>query len=291
METSQINLTEVIIKTINSLFENLFSSIDNNIYNVLDDITFINLNILKDSIFKTIFGTTTQNGILLLANSLIIGIILYYLFRLLYSHFLSIEIEKPIQFLFKLIIYTLIVNCSFFICEQLININSYISSSIREIGENLFNVNISFTELVKKLNSVIYTSSSNYNAFSLDGIIKSFISIELLNLLFVQSLRYVLVKVFILISPFAILSLINNSTSWFFKTWIRSLISLLIIQSFISLILLIIFSIDSNSPNILTKLMYIGSLFAITKSNSFIKELIGGISTNITNYSFIKKNK
>lgn len=291
METSQINLTEVIIKTINSLFENLFSSIDNNIYNVLDDITFINLNILKDSIFKTIFGTTTQNGILLLANSLIIGIILYYLFRLLYSHFLSIEIEKPIQFLFKLIIYTLIVNCSFFICEQLININSYISSSIREIGENLFSVNISFTELVKKLNSVIYTSSSNYNAFSLDGIIKSFISIELLNLLFVQSLRYVLVKVFILISPFAILSLINNSTSWFFKTWIRSLISLLIIQSFISLILLIIFSIDSNSPNILTKLMYIGSLFAITKSNSFIKELIGGISTNITNYSFIKKNK
>ena len=283
LDTTQINITEVIVKTINSLFENLFSSIDNNIYNILDDITFINSNILKDNLFKNIFGTDSQNGILLIANSLIIGIVLYYLFRLLYSHFLSIEIEKPTQFLFKLIIFGILINCSFFICEQLITINSYISLSIRELGESLFKINISFTELVKKMNSVINISNSNFNAFSLDGIIKSFISIELLNLVFVQSLRYILVKVFILITPFAILSLISHSTSWFFKTWFKSIFSLLIIQSFISLILLIIFSINSDSSNILTKLMYIGALFAITKSNSYIKELIGGVSTNISN--------
>ena len=108
LDTSQINITEIIIRTINSLFENLFSSIDNNIYNLLDDITFVNSNILKYKFFKNIFGTTSQNGILLIANSLIIGMILYYLFRLLYSHFLSIEIEKPIQFLFKLIILAII---------------------------------------------------------------------------------------------------------------------------------------------------------------------------------------
>lgn len=291
MNPSQINVTEVIIKTINSLFDNLFSSIDNNLYNILDDITFINSNILKDNLFLNIFGINSQNGILLIANSLIVGIVLYYLFKLLYSHFLSIEIEKPIQFLFKLIIFTIIINCSFFICEQLITINSYISSSIREIGETLFKVNISFTELVKKLNSVINISSSNFNAFSLDGIIKSFISIELLNLVFIQSLRYILVKIFVLITPFAILSLINHSTSWFFKVWAKSLISLLIIQSFISLILLIIFSINSKASNILTKLLYIGALFAITKSNSYIKELIGGVSTNITSLGFIKGKK
>lgn len=292
MDTSQINITEIIIRTINSLFENLFSSIDNNIYNLLDDITFVNSNILKDNFFKNIFGTTSQNGILLIANSLIIGMILYYLFRLLYSHFLSIEIEKPIQFLFKLIILAIVINCSFFICEQLITINSYISSAIREVGESLFKVNISFTELVKKLNSVVSISTSNFNAFSLDGIIKSFISIELLNLVFIQSLRYILIKVFILITPFAILSLISHSTSWFFKTWAKSFFSLLIIQSFISLILLIIFSINSNTSNILTKLMYIGALFAITKSNSYIKELIGGVSTNINNnFSYLKNKK
>lgn len=291
LNTSEINITEVIIKTINSLFENLFSSIDNNIYIILDDITFINSDILDDKIFKNIFGTSSQNGILLIANSLIIGIVLYYIVRLLYSHFLFIEIEKPTQFLFKLLFFTIIVNCSFFLCEQLITINSYISSSIREIGESIFDINISFAELVKKLNSTINISNSNFNAFSLDGIIKSFISIELLNLVFTQSLRYILIKLFILVTPFAILSLINQSTSWFFKSWFRAIFSLLIIQTFISLILLITFSINSTSSNILTKLMYIGSLYAIIKSNYYIKELIGGISTNISNSLYSLKNK
>lgn len=291
LDTSKINITEIIIKTINSLFENLFSSIDNNIYIILDDITFINSDILKDDIFKNIFGTSSQNGILLIANSLMVGLVLYYIFRLLYSHFLSIEIEKPIQFLFKLIFFSIIINCSFFLCEQLITINSYISLSIRELGESIFKVNISFAELVKKLNSTINISNSTFNAFSLDGIIKSFISIELLNLVFTQALRYILIKLFILITPFAILSLINHSTSWFFKAWFRSIFSLLIIQTFISLILLITFSINSNTTNILTKLMYIGSLYAIIKSNFYIKELIGGISSNISNNLYSVKNK
>lgn len=102
MNASKINITEVIIKTLNSLFENLFSSIDNNIYTVLDDITFINSDILKDMFFKNIFGTNSQSGILLIVNSLLVGIVIYYIIRLLYAHFLSIEIEKPIQFIFKL---------------------------------------------------------------------------------------------------------------------------------------------------------------------------------------------
>ena len=51
MENSE-NITNIIIETINTIFENLFSSIDNNLYSVLDDITFINSNILKDNYLK-----------------------------------------------------------------------------------------------------------------------------------------------------------------------------------------------------------------------------------------------
>ena len=36
-----MNLTDVIIKTINSIFQTLFSSIDNSIYSFLDDIVFV----------------------------------------------------------------------------------------------------------------------------------------------------------------------------------------------------------------------------------------------------------
>ena len=76
MEQSQI--TEIIINTINSIFENLIGSIDNNLYNVLDNMTFINSSILRDDYFEKIFGTSTTNGILLIANSLFLGILIYF---------------------------------------------------------------------------------------------------------------------------------------------------------------------------------------------------------------------
>ena len=43
------NITVNIIEAINTILGNLFSSIDNNIYNVLDDVTFISSDIINDS--------------------------------------------------------------------------------------------------------------------------------------------------------------------------------------------------------------------------------------------------
>lgn len=287
---SSVNITDIIAKSINTLFSNLFSSIDNTIYSTLDEVTFINTNILNDNLFKEIFGLNSNSGILLISNSLVIAFVLYYLVKLLISHFSLISIEKPFQFLFKLILCTIIMNFSLFICEQIININSLISLSIREIGEILFNTNINFSELINKLNSVISFEYSNFNLFSLDGIMKSFISLELISLLLNYSLRYILVKIFILISPFAFLSLISSSTNWIFKSWLKSFVSLLIIQSFVSLILLLIFSINLDSETLLFKLLYIASLYSLTKINSYIRDLIGGISTDFSENLYTLKN-
>lgn len=179
--------------------------------------------------------------------------------------------------------FAILSNSSYFIIEQILNINSLISLAIREVGENIFNCNISFSELILKLDNVITsTGSTNINLFSLDGILKSFMTINLINLLFTYSLRYVILKVFVLITPFAILTLINNSSSWFFKAWFKSTLSLLLLQSFVSLILLITFSIDFSSGNVLSKVLCIGCIYALTKANSYIRELIGGISTEVT---------
>lgn len=290
MNSSTVNITEVIANSINNLFNNLFSSIDNNIYSILDQITFINTDIFSDSFFQRIFGTNSYSGILLICNSLLISFIIFYCIKLLYSHLTFSTIEKPFQFLFKLLIFGILMNSSFFICEQIVNINSLISLSIREIGENLFNSNINFTEIIKKINTIIVIGNTDFNLFSLDGIIKSFISFELINLLFTYSLRYILVKIFILMSPFAFLSLISNNSNWFFKSWFRGFFALLIIQSFVSIILLIIFSINIESNNILLKLLYLSSLYALTKANIYIKELVGGISTSFSNSIYTIKN-
>ena len=280
MENS--NLTTSIIETINSIFETLFSSIDTTIYSVLDELTFIDKNILDNSVFQKIFGSTGNNGLLVIANSLLVGFSLYYAIRLIYSYYMNLQIERPYQFIFKLLIFGIVMNCSYFICNQFIQINSFISDAIRTVGSNIFGHDISFSELINKLN-YLSIKEKEFNIFSFDGLIKSFISISLFNLIFSYSLRYIMVKVFILITPFAILSLINESTSWFFKTWLRTVLSLLFQQSLVAIILLIIFSFNFSSNNIISQLMCIGGIYALVRANSYIRSLIGGISTDVSN--------
>lgn len=288
MSETQTNITQTIISTINTLLSSLFSSIDNNLYSILDDIVFIDTDILHDNFISSIFGTSNTIGLLLLSNSLLIGFALFYIIRYAFSHYTSSQTEQPFQFLFKLFIFAALSNSSYFLMEQLININSLISLSIREIGENIFNCNISFSELILKLNNIV-SIQENLNIFSMDGLLKSFISINLLNLLFTYSLRYVILKVFVLITPFAIITLINSSTSWFFKSWFKSILSLLLLQSLVSLILLIIFSTNFSATEIMPKIICIGSLYALTKANSYIRDLIGGISTDVSaNFSSLR---
>jgi len=289
MQESQANITQTIISTINTIFSSLFSSIDNNVYTILDDLVFINTDILKDNFMSSFLGTTATTGLILLSNSLLLGFSIFYIVRYAFSHYTTTTTEQPFQFLFRLLIFAILSNSSYFLIEQILNINSLISLGIREIGENIFNCNISFSELVSRLNNVITINSDSLNIFSLDGLLKSFISINLLNLLFTYSLRYIILKVFILISPFAFLTLINTSTSWFFKSWFKCILSLLLIQSFVSIILLVVFSTDFSLQDLKSKILCIGCVYALTKANSFIRDLIGGISTDVsTNFSSLR---
>ncbi len=277
------SLTNTIIQTINSIFQTLFSSIDNSVYKILDKITFVDSSILTDSIFEKLFGTNSSNGLLLVANSLLFGFTLYYAIRLLYSYYMNLQIERPFQFIFKLLIFGIVMNCSYLICKQFLELNSFISDAIRNIGERVLGSDISFSGLIAQLNDYISINEESFTIFSFDGMIKSFISIGLFNLIFSYSLRFILIKIFILLTPFSILSLINNSTSWFFTTWFRTILSLLLQQSFISIILLIIFSVPYQSDNLLSKLVYIGGIYALIRANSYIRTLIGGISTDVSN--------
>ena len=276
------NITTNIIEAINTILNTLFSSIDNNVYSVLDDITFINSDIITDSYFEKILGTSTSNGILLISNSLLFGFLLYYSIKYLFAHFTYQPVERPSQFIFKLIIWGICINFSYFFIEQILNFVSNISLAIRGIGESLFHKNICFSELILEINNNISIDSSSLDVFSLDGIIKASLTMSLLNLVFTYSFRYVMIKIFILLTPFAILSLILEHTSWFFKAWVRNLFSLLFIQIIVSIVLLILFSMDYSSNNLMTKFIYIGAIYALIKSNSFVRDFIGGVSTTFT---------
>jgi len=278
------SLTNSIIQTINAIFQTLFSSIDHNIYETLDNLVFIDSNILNHSIFEKIFGTNTSNGLLIIANSLLIGFALYYAIRLLYSYYMNLQIERPYQFIFKLVIFGLVMNGSFMLCKHFLELNGFISEAIQGLGKNLLGYDISFSELVKQLNEIITIQDTEFNIFSFDGLIKGFVSISLFNLIFSYSLRYVLIKVFVLLTPFAILCLINQSTSWFFKTWFKTILSLLLQQNLVAIILLLIFSVDFSTTDIFSKLLCVGGIYALIGANSYMRTLIGGISTDVSNH-------
>lgn len=289
----EVNITEVIINAINTIFQTIFSSIDSNLYSILDDITFIDPNVLDTSYFRNIFGNSTYNGILLIANSLILGFLLYYCAKLLLSNLLITQTERPATFIFKLIIYGICMNSSIFICQQFIFFTSCLSSSIQEVGSNLFGTTLSFSNLVYRLNNMIQIEENSFTIFSIDGLLKSVISISFLNLTFSYAIRYIMIKVFVLISPFAFLSLSTSSTSSFFKAWIKCFVSLMLVQVLVALVLLIIFSIDFSSSNIFSKFLICGAIFALLKANSYVREFMGGINTDLTNgfngiKSFIK---
>ncbi len=282
MESSQVNITQVIIETINNLFNNIFSSVDNSLYAILDDLLFIDKSIINDNNIYEFIGDINSSGILLICNSLLLGFLLYYALTLLLSYFTLTQIQKPYQFILKLFLCAIFMNSSIFILENFITLFSTISSFIRQIGENIIGDSICLSKFIENINSSVFIDT-NLDIFSFDGIIKSFTTIGLLNLAISYSIRYILVKVFILLSPFAIISLLNNSTSWFFKSWLRLFFSLLFLQVFVSLILLISFSLDVSTSNTLSKFLCIGSIYTLIKANTFTRDFIGGFSTTVNN--------
>ena len=283
------NLSTTIANTINELIQNLFSSIDNNIYSYIDEIIFLTPSSISNNNFEDLF-TTSSNSILVIANALILAYLLYYCVKLFLAYYSGTQVQRPYQFIFKLILCAIIMNSSYFICEQLINITDLITQALQEIGSNFTSKTISFKTLVTELNSVISISGTSLDIFSLTGIIKSFCSIGLISLMFSYAIRLIMVKVFIILAPFAILSCSINSFSWFFRSWFRSFFSLLFMQFFITIILIVTLSLDFSS-NLISKFLYVGSIYALTKSNTYIRNLIGGISTDVSQFfSQIRNN-
>lgn len=174
------------------------------------------------------------------------------------------------------------MNSSLWICEQIIYIVSLITESILYIGEKAFGTPISFSSLINHINSSIYVTFTEFNLISFDGIIKSFTSFGLINLLFTYSLRYIMFQIFILFSPFAFLCLITDQTSWFFKAWIKSFLAILLVQILIATILTMAFAFNLDKNSNLIKLLFIGVIYALSRANGYMKEIFGGISTDVS---------
>ena len=79
---NQSQIVEIIITTINKIFNNIFSSINNSMFSKLDDFAFIDIKILNNKYIKSFIGDFSGGGkIIYLTDALLIAIALYFIIK------------------------------------------------------------------------------------------------------------------------------------------------------------------------------------------------------------------
>ena len=131
--TNEVNIIEVVKETINTLCNSLFDSVNNTVFPLLDDIVFINGDIVNSKSMQNLFGNSISEGILILANSLIFAFILYYSIRLILSHFTENSVDPPYKFFIKAVIIVILMNSSLSLCSFLIDSTYDITSFFCEL--------------------------------------------------------------------------------------------------------------------------------------------------------------
>ena len=264
-----------VLNNLNSISEKLFKSIENEVYKILDNIVYISEDILKKEPLKNIFFENEINGIIIIAISLILFYIIYYILNQLITLYNGKDIENIYHFVLKIIIVSILVNSSFFICEQILNFFYLLTEAVGNFGEEISGYEITFETLKEEITSI--EQILNIDFLSLDGIVKSMICFGVISILINFSIRYVTVIFLVIISPFAVISLTSDLTVGIFKTWIKTLVINLIIQIFVKIIIIIPIM-YKDTKDIMYKIILIGSLYLIFKVNNFAKELFIKIS-------------
>lgn len=268
---------DLIYNTINELFSNLFSSIDNNLYSLLDDIVFLDSKTVITSSIENIFFSDKFN-LLILANILVGCVITYKVISIVISIYTNKEASSPFLYIVKSVIIIIIMNNCLFICEQIIEINSYVTTYLIELGEHLFKKTISFLTFANEINTYI-SSSNTFDLFSLDGVIKSMVTLGSITLLVSYIIRFILIKLLILCSPFVFLCLLQENLKPYFNNWLKYFISLLLTQNIVCIVLYIPYILEFNNDTY-SKFLIICTITILYKLNSYIKEFMGGFSTD-----------
>ena len=112
---NQEETVSIIIKAINSILSSLFSSIDVNIYEKLDSITFIDSSIINSSSIQKLLGNNGKTGLIYLCDAMLLGIFIFYIVKYFYSN-------KHSLLIYLFILKYLLLNYLNFLLYQIYNL-------------------------------------------------------------------------------------------------------------------------------------------------------------------------
>lgn len=274
-----------ILNSLNIISEKLFKSVEKEVYITLDKIIDIGPNILKIEPLKSVLFENKINGIIIIANSLMMFYITYYICSQIISLYNGNKAENIYIFIVKIIIISLIINNSYFIIELILDLFDKITYSINLYCSDVCGMDLTFNNLKEKILSIKDFMKNDF--LTLDGLIKGVISFGAVTVLINFSIRYVTIIFLIIIFPLVITTLSSNITIGIFKSYFKILITSLTTQIIIKLILLIpLIYKDVNS--IMFKVILVGSIYIIYKINMFIKDLLVKMSEESRNINIFR---
>lgn len=271
-----MNVTDI-ISNLNSVFEKMFKSIEGEVYEVLDNIMVIKSDILS---IEPIDKIISSSGFILIANSIILFLVVYYTFTVLISMYNGNKSENVYHLIIKLILVGILVNNSYFLIEQILNLNESLTLGVESLCKDLAGKKVCFNSMKESILSIKDFMKTDF--LSLDGLIKGVLSFGTVTILINFCVRYVTIVFLIIISPIAFCLLASDLTSNIFFTWIKMLVVNLFSQVVLKIILVVPLM-YKDTGSMMYKIILIGTIYIIYKFNGFVKEFFSKFSKDKIN--------
>lgn len=273
---------ENIINSLNTVSEKLFKSIEKDVFTSIDKLVDINPDLLIKAPLKNVFFNDKINSFILIADSLILFYIIYFIISKLISVYNGNKTSSVYIFIIKLVLVGALVNSSYYICKEIINLNSLFSDCINCFIKNISGQYANFENLKENIMSI--EDFMKNDILSLNGIIKGIISFGSISILIAFAIRYVTIIFLIIVSPFCFACLSSDLTIGIFKSWIKMLVTTLMVQVIVKFVIFIpLMYKDVNST--MYKIILVGSIYILYKINSFSKELFVKMTNDVPKFN------
>ncbi len=256
---------------INSFCGKLYLSIENEGFELLEKIGNINEDIFDIAPLNIIFSDELKQIVFLFTIFIIFLFLCFYSLKLilfLYKDNLSVSIY---HFILRIVIVGIICTNSFQICKEIVIINSNITDAIDLLSNEFIKEKIEFINLKENVDT-IEDFLKLQDKINIKGIGESIICAFILGMLVLFSVRYVIIILCIILSPFCIIFSLSRRTDKIFIFWIKLFISNLLIQNINKIMLFLV--VVSKKEKEITGTIVIGVIILMYKLNKKVGDII-----------------
>lgn len=255
---------EEFIENISSTINKLYLSIENKGYDILNKVSNISEDLFSQIPLKIIYNDEYKIYLDLFIGIIVFSFFIFYFIKLLLYLYSENGIESLYFFIIKVILVVILSSNSYYICKKTIYLNYLFTDIVSNFLEDVSDVEINYNYIKEEKNTLQEILNFD-DKVNIEGVIEVIISFFIINMIIFLSIRYVIIILVILISPFSFLMILSKNTENLFYIWLKTFLNSLLIQV-INKILLYIIIISKDNKEMFS-IIIIGTFFIMYKLN------------------------